>query len=142
VLALAETTATAAAKSTTAAEAAATKAAAFTATAVTAAAATFTAASTTGTASTWAATATTAWATSQWFFHGLVRQQAFALGFLAGKFAGATYGFSLFTGLLFRRLLKIIAQLHFAEDAFALQLLLERLQRLINVIVADENLHV
>ena len=33
------------------------------------------------------------------------------------------------------------AKLHFAENAFALHLLLERLQRLINVVVANENLH-
>jgi hypothetical protein len=142
--ALAKTTATTAAKSTTAAEAAAaTKTAAFTATAVaTAASAAFTAASSTGTASTWTATAATTWATSQRLLDGFVRQQAFPLGFLAGQLARATNSFSLFTGLLFRRLLKIVAQLHFAEDAFALKLLLERLQRLINVIVADENLHV
>jgi hypothetical protein len=33
------------------------------------------------------------------------------------------------------------AQLHLAEDAFALHLLLEGLEGLIDVVVADENLH-
>jgi hypothetical protein len=34
------------------------------------------------------------------------------------------------------------AELHFTEDAFALHLLLEGLEGLINIVVADENLHV
>jgi hypothetical protein len=33
------------------------------------------------------------------------------------------------------------AELHFAKNAFALHLLLERLQRLIDIVVTDENLH-
>ncbi len=33
------------------------------------------------------------------------------------------------------------AQFHFAENAFALKFLFKRLQRLIDVIVANENLH-
>ncbi|BDV33629.1 hypothetical protein SS37A_11580 [Methylocystis iwaonis] len=33
------------------------------------------------------------------------------------------------------------AQLHLAEDAFALHLLLQRLQSLIDIVVANENLH-
>jgi len=32
-------------------------------------------------------------------------------------------------------------QLHFTEDAFALHLLLERLERLVDIVVANENLH-
>jgi hypothetical protein len=36
----------------------------------------------------------------------------------------------------------VATQLHFAEDALALHFLLERLESLINVIVANENLHV
>ncbi len=35
----------------------------------------------------------------------------------------------------------MIATLHFAESAFPLHLLLERFQRLIDVVVADENLN-
>ncbi len=33
------------------------------------------------------------------------------------------------------------AQFHFAEHAFTLKFLFERLQRLVDVIVANENLH-
>jgi hypothetical protein len=33
------------------------------------------------------------------------------------------------------------AQLHLAEDALALELLLEGAKRLVDVVVADENLH-
>lgn len=32
-------------------------------------------------------------------------------------------------------------QLHLAEDAFALHFLLERFESLVDVVVADENLH-
>jgi hypothetical protein len=35
----------------------------------------------------------------------------------------------------------VSAELHLAEDALALQLLLEGAERLIDVVVADENLH-
>ena len=34
------------------------------------------------------------------------------------------------------------AKLHFAEDAFALHLLLQRLQRLVDIVVPDDDLHV
>jgi hypothetical protein len=33
------------------------------------------------------------------------------------------------------------AQFHFTEHAFALELLFERLKRLVDVIIANENLH-
>ena len=33
------------------------------------------------------------------------------------------------------------AHLHFTEDAFALHLFLQRFQRLIDIVVADENLY-
>ena len=72
---------------------------------------------------------------------GLAGQQAFALGALACKLAGAADGLGLFARLFFRRLLVVTAKLHFAEDALALHLLLERLQRLIDVVVANQNLH-
>jgi hypothetical protein len=70
------------------------------------------------------------------------RDQAFALGALAGQLASAANGFSLFAGALLRRLFVMAAELHFTEDAFALHLLLEGLEGLINIVVADENLHV
>jgi hypothetical protein len=36
----------------------------------------------------------------------------------------------------------MLAELHLAEDAFALHLLLQRPQRLVDIVVTDENLHV
>jgi hypothetical protein len=36
----------------------------------------------------------------------------------------------------------VSAHLHFAENAFALHLFLQRAKRLVNVVVADEYLHV
>ncbi len=38
-------------------------------------------------------------------------------------------------------LLVVAAELHFAEHAFALQLLLKRFERLIDIVVTNENLH-
>ena len=67
-------------------------------------------------------------------------QAAFALQTLACQLAGATNGLGLLASLLLRGLLVVVAQLHLTEDAFALQLLLERAQRLINVIIANDYL--
>ena len=64
-----------------------------------------------------------------------------ALEPLALKLAGAADGSGLFTGALFRGLFEVTAQLHFAVHALALQLLLERAQGLVNIVVANENLH-
>ncbi len=71
----------------------------------------------------------------------LARNQTFALSALAGELACATNGLCLLTGLLFGRLLVMPAKLHFPEDAFPLHLLLQGLEGLVDVIVADENLH-
>ena len=68
-------------------------------------------------------------------------EQAFALGALTGELAGATDGLGLLAGALLGGLLVVAAQLHLAEDAFPLHLLLQGLQGLIDVIVANENLH-
>ena len=72
---------------------------------------------------------------------GLHRKQAFALHLLAGQLAGAAHGLGLFAGALFGGLFIMTAQLHFAENALALHLLLERLEGLIDIVVANENLH-
>ena len=69
------------------------------------------------------------------------RQQAFALSTLAGQLAGAANGFGLLTGALLGRLFIMHVPLHFAERAFALHLLLQGFQRLVDIIVADENLN-
>src|SRR3546814_5357939 len=55
--------------------------------------------------------------------------------------AGAADGVGLFTGALFGRLLVVAAQLHLAIDTFTLQLLLERTKGLINIVVANHDLH-
>src|SRR3954470_9030640 len=55
----------------------------------------------------------------------LRRQKAFALHALADQLAGAADGFRLLTGLLLRRLLVMATELHLAEDAFTLHLLLQ-----------------
>src|SRR3954451_10672721 len=67
--------------------------------------------------------------------------RAFALGALALELAGAADRCSALTRPLFRRLLVMTAQLHLAVDALALQLLLERAQRLLNIVVANDDLH-
>src|SRR3954467_5833295 len=67
--------------------------------------------------------------------------RAFALGALALELAGAADRCGALTRPLFRRLLVVTAQLHLAVDALALQLLLERAQRLLNIVVANDDLH-
>src|SRR5437660_1491445 len=63
---------------------------------------------------------------------GLHRQEALALHFLAGELAGAANRFRPFPGLLFGGFFIVAAQLHFAENALALHLLLERLEGLVD----------
>src|SRR5581483_6428042 len=65
----------------------------------------------------------------------------FALRALACELAGAADGFRLLTGPAFRRLFVMAAKLHLAEDALALHLLLQRLEGLVDIVVANENLH-
>src|SRR3954463_3513125 len=66
---------------------------------------------------------------------------AFALGALALELAGAADRGGALAGTFLARLLVMTAQLHLAVDALALQLLLERAQRLLDVIVANDDLH-
>jgi hypothetical protein len=72
---------------------------------------------------------------------GLHRQQSLALQFLARELAGAADGFRLLPRFPFRRLLVMFAELHLAENALALHLLLQHLERLVDIVVTDENLH-
>ena len=60
---------------------------------------------------------------------------------LALHLAGAADGFGGLAGAAFRRLFVMAAQLHLAKDPFALHLLFERFQRLVDVVVAYQNLH-
>ena len=75
--------------------------------------------------------------------HGLLWRcnQAFTLHALTGQLARAAHSFGLLTRALFRRLFEMHVTLHFAEGTFALHLLLQRLQRLVDIIVAHENLN-
>lgn len=70
----------------------------------------------------------------------LSRGDAFALQALADQLAGPAHGFRLLAGALLRRLFIILATLHFAESAFPLHLLLQRAQRLFDVVFADNYL--
>jgi len=70
-----------------------------------------------------------------------LRQETFALGAFTGQFPGAADGFGLAASLGFRGLLEGGAGFHFPEDAFTLHLLLERFQRLIDVVIADHDLN-
>ena len=65
---------------------------------------------------------------------------ALALRTLARQFAGAANGFGFLTGLLLGRLLVVVAQLHLAENAFALKLLFQGAERLINIVIANNYL--
>src|SRR6516164_1210769 len=70
------------------------------------------------------------------------RQQTLALQLLAGELTGATDCFCFLPGSPLGRLFIVAAQLHLAEETFALHLLLQRLEGLVDIVVADENLHV
>ena len=67
--------------------------------------------------------------------------EAFALQALALHLARAAHSFGGLTSAALGRLLEVATKLHFAKDSFALHLLLKRLERLIDIVVANENLH-
>lgn len=67
--------------------------------------------------------------------------EAFALGAFARELAGAAHGFGALTRLLLGRLLEMRAAFHFAEKAFTLHLFLQRAKRLLDIIVADDDLY-
>src|SRR4029453_13267124 len=71
----------------------------------------------------------------------LHRQQALALHALAGELARAADRFRLLTRLPFRGFFVVAAKFHLAENPLALHLLLQRLEGLVDIVVADENLH-
>ena len=60
-----------------------------------------------------------------------------ALALLAFHLAETAHSLGLLAGLLFGRFFVIFAELHLAEQAFALHFLLEDAQRLIDVIILD-----
>ena len=67
--------------------------------------------------------------------------EAFALHPLAHQFAITANGLGAFAGLTFGGFLIGAAQFHFPEYAFALQLFLEGAQRLIDIVVANDDLN-
>jgi len=71
----------------------------------------------------------------------LGRKQTLALHLLARELAGPADRFRLFPRLLFRWFFVMPAELHLAENALALHFLLQRLQGLVDVVIANENLH-
>mgnify|MGYP003140386631 CR=1 FL=1 len=70
------------------------------------------------------------------------RLEAFAFQALALELTGAANGLGTLTGTLFRRLLVGTAEFHFPENTLALHFLFQRLQGLIDIIVANRDLHV
>src|SRR5258708_11891074 len=68
-------------------------------------------------------------------------QQAFALQLLASELARTADGFRLLAGFLLGGLFVMAAELHLAENPLALHLLFQRLDDLIHVVIANENMH-
>jgi hypothetical protein len=60
---------------------------------------------------------------------------------LALQLPGAANSFRCLSGPTLRRFLIMPPQLHFAENTLPLHLFLERLERLVNVVVTHEDLH-
>src|SRR5712692_9453855 len=72
----------------------------------------------------------------------LAGQQAFALRALARQLARPADRFRPLARLLLGWFFVMAAQLHLAENPLALHLLLQRLEGLVDIVVANENLHV
>src|ERR1700742_896174 len=69
------------------------------------------------------------------------RQQSFALQLLSRQLATTPDRLGLLAGLALRRLFIGTALPHLAEDAFALHFLFQDAQRLVDVVIAHQNLH-
>src|SRR5262245_21633172 len=76
-----------------------------------------------------------------WAISGRGGSVALALHSLAKQLAVTAHRFGLFPRPSFRALLVIAAQLHFSEDPFALHFFLQGAERLVDIIVANEDLH-
>ncbi len=70
----------------------------------------------------------------------LFRQKTFTLGLLTGQLACTPDSLGALTRALLGRLLIGTARFHFTENTFALHLLLEHAEGLIDIVVADNNL--
>ena len=72
---------------------------------------------------------------------GLCADASFTLRFFARELTGTPNGFGLLAGTLLGGLLVIITELHLAEDAFALHFLLQSPKGLIDIVIANDDLH-
>jgi hypothetical protein len=91
------------------------------------------------TTTTGTATALTRTARAFGFLAG--RNETLTLRLFAGELAGAADGLGLLARFADGGFFVSLPQLHLAEDAFALQLLLEDPKGLVDIVVADEDLH-
>ena len=73
---------------------------------------------------------------------GRRRLEAFAFDPFAFQLTGTANSFGLFTGTAFRRLFIRATELHFTEDTFTLHFLFQDFKGLIDIVVANGNLHV
>ena len=78
---------------------------------------------------------------SFWDCPRLHRQQTLPLQLFAGELTGTADGFRLLPYSPFGRFFVMAAELHFAEDALALHLLLQHPKGLVDIVVTYENLH-
>jgi hypothetical protein len=78
---------------------------------------------------------------SAWDCPRLHRQQTLALQLFTGELAGAADGFRLLPDSPLGGFFIMAAEFHLAEYALALHLLLQHLESLVDIVVADENLH-
>jgi len=69
-------------------------------------------------------------------------EQTFALCFLACQLALAADRFSFLACFFLGRFLEMLPKLHFAKNTLTLELFLQGAERLIDVVVANTNLHV
>lgn len=67
--------------------------------------------------------------------------KALAFDPLALKLTGPAHRFGFLPSALFRRLFVGLAEFHFAKDAFSLHLFLQGFQRLIDIIIAYDDLY-
>src|SRR5262245_24280680 len=68
-------------------------------------------------------------------------KKTLSLSALARQFARPAHSLGFLARLAFRRLLIVVTKLHLPEDALALHFLFQRFQGLIDIVVANENLH-
>src|SRR6201981_199262 len=78
---------------------------------------------------------------NSWDCPRLHRQQTLALQLFAGELTGAADGFRLLPDSPLGGFFVMAADFHLAEYAFALHLPLQHLKGLVDIVVADENLH-